>query len=125
MLALDAYNILVQSWKQVDFTMIRMQRGKQEDYEDPADFVPFRRLALMRAGSWPPASCLLALASSARAHSLLLNRRRGRRGCSPPHPRKSPCASTPHREELSTVRCSTSAAVCGPSPCWRTGPRSS
>ena len=34
-----AYNILVQCGYQVDFTMIRMQRGKQEDYEDPADFV--------------------------------------------------------------------------------------
>jgi predicted N-acetyltransferase YhbS len=34
-----AYNILVQCGYQVDFTMIRMQRGKQEDYEDPADLV--------------------------------------------------------------------------------------
>ena len=34
-----AYNILVQCGYQVDFTMIRMQRGKQEDYEDPDDFV--------------------------------------------------------------------------------------
>jgi ribosomal protein S18 acetylase RimI-like enzyme len=34
-----AYNTLVQCGYQVDFTMIRMQRGKQEDYEDPADLV--------------------------------------------------------------------------------------
>jgi len=34
-----AYNILVQCGYQIDFTMIRMQRGKQEDYEDPDDLV--------------------------------------------------------------------------------------
>ena len=34
-----AYNTLVQCGYQIDFTMIRMQRGKQEDYEDPADLV--------------------------------------------------------------------------------------
>ena len=34
-----AYNILIQCGYQIDFTMIRMQRGKQEDYEDPADLV--------------------------------------------------------------------------------------
>jgi len=34
-----AYSILVQCGYQVDFTMIRMQRGKQEDYEDPTHLV--------------------------------------------------------------------------------------
>src|SRR5437899_11950309 len=34
-----AYNILVQCGYQIDFTMVRMQRGKPEDYEDPADLV--------------------------------------------------------------------------------------
>jgi predicted N-acetyltransferase YhbS len=34
-----AYNVLIQCGYQIDFTMIRMQRGKQEDYEDPADLV--------------------------------------------------------------------------------------
>ena len=34
-----AYDTLVQCGYQVDFTMIRMQRGKQEDYENPADLV--------------------------------------------------------------------------------------
>jgi len=34
-----AYNILVQCGYQIDFTMIRMQRGKQEDYENPTDLV--------------------------------------------------------------------------------------
>ena len=34
-----AYNILVQCRYQIDFTMVRMQRGKPEDYEDPADLV--------------------------------------------------------------------------------------
>jgi predicted N-acetyltransferase YhbS len=34
-----AYSILIQCGYQIDFTMIRMQRGKQEDYEDPDDLV--------------------------------------------------------------------------------------
>jgi predicted N-acetyltransferase YhbS len=34
-----AYNVLIQCGYQIDFTMIRMQRGKQEDYEDPSDLV--------------------------------------------------------------------------------------
>ena len=34
-----AYNVLIQCGYLIDFTMIRMQRGKQEDYEDPADLV--------------------------------------------------------------------------------------
>jgi predicted N-acetyltransferase YhbS len=34
-----AYNVLIQCGYQIDFTMIRMQRGKQEDYENPADLV--------------------------------------------------------------------------------------
>ncbi len=34
-----AYSALVERGYQVDFTMVRMKRGKQEDYEDPADFV--------------------------------------------------------------------------------------
>jgi len=34
-----AYSMLVECGYQIDFTMIRMQRGKQEDYEDPAHLV--------------------------------------------------------------------------------------
>ena len=34
-----AYNTLVQYGYQIDFTMIRMQRGRQEDYEDPTHLV--------------------------------------------------------------------------------------
>lgn len=34
-----AYSTLVQCGYQVDFSMIRMQRGKQEDYEDPTHLV--------------------------------------------------------------------------------------
>jgi predicted N-acetyltransferase YhbS len=34
-----AYNLLVQCGYQIDFTMIRMQRGKPEEYENPADLV--------------------------------------------------------------------------------------
>jgi ribosomal protein S18 acetylase RimI-like enzyme len=34
-----AYQALVQRGYQVDFTMLRMKRGRQEEYEDPADFV--------------------------------------------------------------------------------------
>src|SRR5437016_2755448 len=34
-----AYNTLVQCGYQIDFTMIRMQRGRQEDYEDPTHLV--------------------------------------------------------------------------------------
>ena len=34
-----AYNALIERGYQVDFTMLRMKRGKQEDYENPADFV--------------------------------------------------------------------------------------
>jgi len=34
-----AYDTLIQCGYQVDFTMIRMQRGKQEEYENPADLV--------------------------------------------------------------------------------------
>lgn len=34
-----AYSTLVQSGYQIDFTMIRMQRGKQEDYENPTHLV--------------------------------------------------------------------------------------
>ena len=34
-----AYSTLVQCGYHVDFTMIRMQRGKQEDYEDPTHLV--------------------------------------------------------------------------------------
>jgi hypothetical protein len=33
-----AYNVLIQCGYQIDFTMVRMQRGK-EDYEDPTDLV--------------------------------------------------------------------------------------
>jgi N-acetylglutamate synthase-like GNAT family acetyltransferase len=34
-----AYNTLVQNGYAIDFTMVRMQRGKQEDYEDPTHLV--------------------------------------------------------------------------------------
>ena len=34
-----AYSTLVKCGYQVDFTMVRMQKGKPEDYEDPADLV--------------------------------------------------------------------------------------
>ena len=34
-----AYATLVQSGYQIDFTMVRMQRGKQEDYENPTHLV--------------------------------------------------------------------------------------
>jgi predicted N-acetyltransferase YhbS len=34
-----AYNTLVQCGYQIEFSMIRMQRGKQEDYEDPTHLV--------------------------------------------------------------------------------------
>jgi len=34
-----AYSILVQCGYQIDFTMVRMERGKQEDYEDPTHLV--------------------------------------------------------------------------------------
>jgi predicted N-acetyltransferase YhbS len=34
-----AYSTLVRCGYQVDFTMVRMQRGKQEDYEDPSHLV--------------------------------------------------------------------------------------
>jgi len=35
----QAYSTLVKCGYQVDQTMVRMQKGKQEDYEDPADLV--------------------------------------------------------------------------------------
>jgi hypothetical protein len=34
-----AYSALLKCGYQTDFTMIRMQRGKQEDYEDPSHLV--------------------------------------------------------------------------------------
>ena len=34
-----AYSTLVRCGYQVDFTMLRMQKGKQEDYEDPTHLV--------------------------------------------------------------------------------------
>jgi predicted N-acetyltransferase YhbS len=34
-----AYSTLVRCHYQIDFTMVRMQKGKPEDYEDPADLV--------------------------------------------------------------------------------------
>jgi hypothetical protein len=34
-----AYQTLVERGYQIDYTMVRMKRGKQEDYEDPDDFV--------------------------------------------------------------------------------------
>jgi len=34
-----AYSTLVKCGYQVDLTMVRMQKGKPEDYEDPADLV--------------------------------------------------------------------------------------
>jgi GNAT superfamily N-acetyltransferase len=34
-----AYQALVERGYQIDFTMVRMKRGRQEDYEDPSDFV--------------------------------------------------------------------------------------
>jgi predicted N-acetyltransferase YhbS len=34
-----AYSTLVRCGYQIDFTMVRMQKGKPEDYEDPADLV--------------------------------------------------------------------------------------
>ena len=34
-----AYSTLVRCGYQIDFTMVRMQKGKQEDYEDPASLV--------------------------------------------------------------------------------------
>ena len=34
-----AYSTLIKWGYQVDFTMVRMQRGKQEDYEDSAHLV--------------------------------------------------------------------------------------
>ncbi len=35
----QAYSTLVKCGYQIDFTMVRMQKGKPEDYEDPADLV--------------------------------------------------------------------------------------
>ena len=35
----QAYSMLVECGYQIDFTMVRMQRGKQEDYEDPTHLV--------------------------------------------------------------------------------------
>ena len=35
----QAYSTLLKCGYQVDLTMVRMQKGKQEDYEDPADLV--------------------------------------------------------------------------------------
>jgi N-acetylglutamate synthase-like GNAT family acetyltransferase len=35
----QAYSTLVKCGYQVDLTMVRMQKGKQEDYEDPSDLV--------------------------------------------------------------------------------------
>jgi len=34
-----AYQALIDRGYQLDYTMVRMKRGKQEDYEDPGDFV--------------------------------------------------------------------------------------
>jgi hypothetical protein len=34
-----AYSTLLRAGYQVDFTMVRMQRGRQEDYEDPTHLV--------------------------------------------------------------------------------------
>jgi hypothetical protein len=34
-----AYQALLERGYHVDFTMVRMKRGKQEDYEDPSDLV--------------------------------------------------------------------------------------
>jgi hypothetical protein len=34
-----AYSALVRAGYQIEFTMVRMQRGKQEDYEDPTHLV--------------------------------------------------------------------------------------
>ncbi len=34
-----AYQVLLERGYHVDFTMVRMKRGKQEDYEDPSDLV--------------------------------------------------------------------------------------
>jgi GNAT superfamily N-acetyltransferase len=34
-----AYQVLVERGYQIDFTMVRMKRGRQEDYEDPSDYV--------------------------------------------------------------------------------------
>jgi GNAT superfamily N-acetyltransferase len=34
-----AYSTLMRCGYQIDYTLVRMQRGKQEDYEDPADLV--------------------------------------------------------------------------------------
>jgi hypothetical protein len=34
-----AYSTLARCGYQVDVTMVRLQKGKQEDYEDPADLV--------------------------------------------------------------------------------------
>ena len=34
-----AYSVLVRAGYQIEFTMVRMQRGKQEDYEDPTHLV--------------------------------------------------------------------------------------
>ena len=34
-----AYSTLVRCGYQIDMTMVRMQRGKQEDYEDPTHLV--------------------------------------------------------------------------------------
>ena len=34
-----AYSTLVRAGYQIEFTMVRMQRGKQEDYEDPTHLV--------------------------------------------------------------------------------------
>jgi hypothetical protein len=34
-----AYSTLLKAGYQVDFTMVRMQRGKQEDYEDASHLV--------------------------------------------------------------------------------------
>ena len=34
-----AYQVLLERGYHVDFTMVRMKRGKQEDYEDGSDLV--------------------------------------------------------------------------------------
>ena len=34
-----AYSTLVRAGYEIEFTMVRMQRGKQEDYEDPTHLV--------------------------------------------------------------------------------------
>src|SRR5205809_5659876 len=90
-----AYSTLVRCGYQVDFTMLRMQKGKQEDYEDPTHLVLDDWRWRRSAPSWRPRSC-----------SPAGRRRRPTRCCSPPPPPLTPC-SPPRRP---TSRCASTTA---------------